>query len=835
MSHCRRLFVIISTLLLVVGTMQPAVAVREGIVPATGTFRVVSTTLTALDAFVVDDANQRVFAASRGQNTVVAFDFEGNQTAINSTLAQPSSIAVGGGNVFALLRGTGQIVRLNPLTLVAGVVVGGLANASGLAYTNGALYVSKQVGESFQNEILRVDPSSGTISRPGIVAYGNDFVLNSFQLAPDVLFATRRDTSPGGVFRFDLVTTATTYLHESPEDYTMLPDGQIVTASGISDQPGGALARNSETLRLSGRRWLIDEAMPTAFDSSAYAMTIGRNNEIQLGSNVNTAEIYRRYRLAEGTTVLPRGLATSADSRRLFVAAAFNGMVRLYALPGVSIGGEAPQATGVGSGSRADAPQAPGGSAGSDPRTAAPQTFNPPWVMSSVSDIEFGSDGFVYASDSVGGVVNAFSEDGVPMTGWRQLDGAAELAEFNGSMFAVLKTEGSIARIDRARRDATRVARNIALASGLTAANGKLWSTYYVGLYTSPVVSVDPANGAITFEPNTYAQGFNWNNVNLAEVPIGGQLWGASSYGETLTFDLETKVFESLTGGFIAPFAVSPHGATVIDGLGRRATTSPFALDGFVFPGRNHTMSGVTNEGYGLVAAMLDNELVVYDETNPGNIIFRSAAPEGYQVQRLEFRPGTNELWIGWLSLNTGRAVVFPFVVETSPSQSAVIGSETMTNEADVLVRASLASSVASAERVSPKTETPPIAAIPTTAIPTAAIPSTAIPTTDVPSAAASPVSSPIGEAQLAPEVNTGSNESGRSADAPQPIEGAIPVTVAADAPSPVPPKSQATSQATRTSAHQKKLIRPVKRSPKRPVKRPVKQSTKRAAAQQRR
>lgn len=692
--------VLLAGVLLIAAQTARVEAGRGDIVPVSGTVGVLHTSLTGVTAITVDDQNQRVYVASRADNTILALDFLGNRTAIRTTFAQPSALAVGGGAAFALLSGTGQVVRLDPATLAPTVLASGLVEASGLAYTNGYLYVFSRV-TSYQIRLKRIDAVSAAITDTPVITSDSSFELYASAQHPGIVFGTRPFISPGGIHRWDLATGELTYRHESPGRMTFLPDGQLLTSSGISDQPAGISARDPLTLESSGRLWRMTDPSivePVTWASTQSTVALGRESVVQLASITNPAQVYRTYRFLDFTDYWGPRVALTADSSRLFVVGTYNGIVDIYAVPGVGAS-SAPSAPNPAGGSVRGA--APGAQGANQSRTGAPQVNgSPPWVMKSVTDIEFAADGAVYVSDPINGVVDQFAPDGTPIHGWRYLGGVESLAELNGALYATVPREGSVARIDATRADAARVATGITGISGLTPANGKLWTTYYRQLYTSKVASVDPGTGTVWRQPDVYGNGFYWEAVSLAEQPVAGHLLGYWPYGP-LRFNFNSLSFVQDQLSLSPPFAVSPDGLTVIDGDGKRLTTTPFAPDGFVFPGSGHTISGANASGRKLVAARsntLGISLVVYDETNPGDIVYSEPTLTNYTVGRIEFRPGTTELWVsltaGTAGNSPGQAFVIPINVGPAP-YTAEIGDDSDIDLAAVFPTARLAAAIA--------------------------------------------------------------------------------------------------------------------------------------------
>ncbi len=168
-------------------------AERGDIVPISGPVGLLNTSLTSFSSVVVDDANQRVYIVSEQGNTIVAADFLGNQTAIRPTLAQPSAVAVGGGFAYALLSGTGQVVRLDPTTLAPTVLVGGLVDASGLAYAGGFLYVFSDL-DGTQNVLRKINATTGAMTATSsLLVIGLSIRTVCISAAPRISVRDRRE------------------------------------------------------------------------------------------------------------------------------------------------------------------------------------------------------------------------------------------------------------------------------------------------------------------------------------------------------------------------------------------------------------------------------------------------------------------------------------------------------------------------------------------------------------------------------------------------------------------------------------------------------------------
>lgn len=680
------------TMLLVQGlSSRPTVAAPRNEVGAlSGAFKTLTAPLGGVDAFVVDDVNKRVVAASRADNAIISMDFDGNSSLLATNMADPTALAVGDGNVFALLSGAGQVVHLDPITMAPSTIVSGLVGARGLAYSNGYLYMFTVEG-GIHRILLKINAATGAVATRFPFGPGSDYDLYAFTEVPDVLFVKSIGTT-GGLWRFNTVDGTGMSNSSIGSIPAMLADGDLAANDGSSRW----IARNAATLDLTGRRWSVTEPSTasgpsaTSLASSQLAIALGAANVIELASPVDTGFRYRRYELLNGVQIAWGRLAMSRDSSKVFAATRYNSAVRFYFLPGVGVEGGASQVSQPASSARRAAPRANGlGTV----RAAAPSAGSPTdafagWPMKDVGDIEFGTDGLVYVSDPVGDLVNAFSADGSPRSGWRELDGVDSLSELNGTMYGLLRDEGSVVRLRP--EGAVRVARNIPNPSGLTAANAKLFTSYSSESVsaTASMASVDPQSGTMWLDPPVYGEGFHSYDSLLSEVPIDGNLLGASSFARSSKYKLDSRSFTKHSLDLSLPFAVSPDGDTVITGTGLRATASTMIPDGTVFPGSRHAMSGSTASGKRYVAARdFSGALVVYDELNPANIVLQGNPPP-YQtaIVRIEFRPGTSELWIGVVDYTTRSATLY--FGDVGMSSAATIHSEFAVSEGDLAMQA---------------------------------------------------------------------------------------------------------------------------------------------------
>jgi hypothetical protein len=625
-----------------VTTAVPARADRSDIVPLAGPINIVQTPLTGVTAMLVDDANRRVYISSTEQNTVIELTFDGLLIASNNTLAAPEQMALINGIPFVTLRNTGQVVQLSPTTLTPTVMASGLTGVAGLTALNGKLYTTTQPPTSYDRALVEIEPSSGSTA---VIPISGLSKMNSLYSFPgeNVLFGTASGYSPSGIYRINPVTLTRFHLHETTGTYARLPDGDIL--AGVQ----GPVALSDSTLEANGRNWSVR----APFAANSLSVLGFQDNKLELYDTKDTHQRQRAYQFTNATLIWAVG--STRDGSQVVVAASNpQGTIDVYIAPGVRIG--SPQSAPISSTRR----PAPTAGAGNATRTAAPQTATQtaaqgPFTMKSIVDIEFGNDGRVYTSDSEGHVINVFNANAEPLAGWAGLGGVSAMTTVNGSMCATLRLEGSVVCL-RANGP-QRIARNIYFPNGLVASNGLLWTSYYGPSY-SHWMSVDPVSGAQWRQPMSEG-GFDGGYYpnQMPEGLFNGLLMASSSYSEVRMFNPATR----LVGASIAavgPIAVSPDGTFGIDQTGKRINAATMATNGMVYPGINPTISGTNPAGINYVAQTSFNEIVVYNENNPSQVIASTRPPGNTQIQRLEFRPNTNELWVG--VYNSALGIAYP-------------------------------------------------------------------------------------------------------------------------------------------------------------------------------
>jgi hypothetical protein len=728
-------------------TTLPARADRNDIVPLAGPIAFLQTPLTGVTAMLVDDANRRVYMSSTAQNTVIEFTFDGLLISVNNTLAAPEQMALINGTPYVTLRNTGQVVKLSPATLTPTVVAGGFTGIAGLAALNGKLYATTQTPTNYGRAIVEINPSTGASSVVPMTAPYIDVSLLFGFPGDNALYGTGTSGSPSGLHRIDPVAYTNVYEHDSPGSYARLPDGDIL----VGTQSLNAL--NPSTMKPSGRTWTGPAAYNanSLLDANNLSVLTVNGNALTLYDTKNTLQIQRRYQFSNVATI--SAVASTRDGSQLVAAVpSTQGTLDVYTLPGVRTG--SPQsAPAAGTTRRPALGAGAGAGAGNITRGAATQTGgNRPFIMKDISDIEFGSDG-IYTSDSTEHVIDVFNANAEPLTGWAGLGGVEAMTPANGAMCATLRLEGSIVCLGV--NGPQRIARDIYRPSGLVTRNGLLW-TSYVGTYNSFWMSVDPTSGVQWRQPVVYGEGFSNYASQIPEGPFNGLLIATKYYDTITTFNPATRV-NGANFSAAMPMAVSPNGTFGVDQTGKRFNVATMTADGFIYPGTNPTLSGTNPSGIKYVAETLGNQIVIYNEDNPAQIIKSVNIPNGITVQRIEFRPNTNELWVA---------------VYNSTLQLAYLVKGTVNNIA-LMVDSQTEVSVGTADTARlqidfdpPKTdwETAPPLSTPLmeqpTSKPTAEPPTAANPgpadsagTTSLPVSAATPVASPT-ETQIAPATS---------------------------------------------------------------------------------
>ena len=113
-----------------------------------------------------------------------------------------------------------------------------------------------------------------------------------------------------------------------------------------------------------------------------------------------------------------------------------------------------------------------------------------------------------------------------------------------------------------------------------------------------------------------------------------------------------------------------------------RLKQGSLAPNGFVYPGNLHTMSGPVSGRPPMVAALRsDGTIRVFNEANPGQVIYSLLPGDGVQFTRIEFQPGTSNLWIAVKIDNevyvTFRNIPAPAAIASFVTDSAAV-SETL-------------------------------------------------------------------------------------------------------------------------------------------------------------
>lgn len=97
---------------------------------------------TSADAWLIDTPNQHTYVASAAQDLINVFDTAGAPIAAIVNIAQPVAMTICGGNVYAGLRGTGDIVRINRGTWTTTVVASAVDRVATLMCAGTTLYAA---------------------------------------------------------------------------------------------------------------------------------------------------------------------------------------------------------------------------------------------------------------------------------------------------------------------------------------------------------------------------------------------------------------------------------------------------------------------------------------------------------------------------------------------------------------------------------------------------------------------------------------------------------------------------------------------------------------------
>lgn len=261
-----------------------AMAVCGAVLPAAASASTDLGANTGLGGIVVDDAAQHVFVSLPKANNIDEFDFSGNLVTTIHNVYGAWGMTIDGNDLYVAESTSGTIARidLTQSTPSAQPIATGLDQPMPLVMTGGKLWTTS--GDSQAAHIDSIDPTTGTVTPSSGTDYDPDLAVSAGD--PSTLFAAQDGLSRGSVYRFSVSGANAT---ETSNVYPANPYPSAVAVSA-----SGLLATG------------IDNGYSSP-DISVY----------KLGA---PAAVWTATTQASGApaTVLPHGLALSADGSKLF-------------------------------------------------------------------------------------------------------------------------------------------------------------------------------------------------------------------------------------------------------------------------------------------------------------------------------------------------------------------------------------------------------------------------------------------------------------------------------------------------------------------------------------
>jgi hypothetical protein len=630
-------------LALVVGFGFSGVALAESdradLLPLAGQSVVVDFPFGSADGLVIDDVRERIVVSSSSRNAVAMYDFSGNLLK-NATVTDPSSLTLNDGKLFAVQSSLGRIVELSTSSLDLTVLHSGLLEPRGLAFA-GPLALTT-ISDGPGQRALQYLGSSGSVRvlRPN---WGQQTELFTFPSMPNVVFGqTKRSFF---TFRFDDVSQTLLSQNSgrpvSGKVRGLLADGDLLI---------GNQAVDAQTLTPTGRIWNSFQDITTfPGDMAVSAVAVAglrseapdgplRRHELRLYSTEQPGKVLR-------TDVFEAGdveLFMARDGSRVVALES----ARMRLIPGVG-SKEIPQAPGSTS-PRGAAPQAPGGSG--DTRGSAPQVLPEPTKLSHVTDLQFDPvSGLAFAVDPIQGMVGVFSPDGLPVTTFRNIGSPRQVVFLNSNVFTFSMDESRFYELDLVSGVAKPICAPISRGySAIVAAGGRLWivrvADSTVGFF---LVGVDPLT----------CDQFQTNAISLS----GSQL--SEAIGDTFfvgpyRFNAQTRTYGNQAPNGVR--SVLPADGSYLDSVGVRRDFATDVINGGDFGRfRSTTSSGTSSNRFASVQGVRGFSLSIESETRT---LLYLLTRRPFAIQRVAFRPGTNELWVAAQDLTANEVVVGPLV-----------------------------------------------------------------------------------------------------------------------------------------------------------------------------
>lgn len=641
----RRHFVWSLAVLAIVGSTlrlesAPA-AVPRMLVPLPGNPVDVEVPFDAADALVSDDTTQRIFVLSSSSNSIAAIGFDG-RVHVTKPLAGASSLTLHGGRLFAVQTTLGRVVEINTTTLETTVFLDGIDAPMGLAFEGTHTFIGISNNRVFEF-------NGTTMFRVHNPGWGGGVGLNErvnrlfmFPEFPGQLYGS------DGNLTYRSVGGMSHLVGPSGTEMAALSDGRLFIGGG--DFSGGS-AVDPLTLAFAGNSWSAQGGWNYLFvrgvTASPDVVVQHRANssfdtmhrvELRLVSTASTSVELRRFEFDS----LGGSAFISPQSSRVIFLEKTAGRQRLRIFPGM--------------GSPA-IPSAPGASAPRSAPPAAPaSTLNgrqpvPPATGAGPARLRVSeslwfdpTSGLALVSDSVNGVVGVFGPTGRPLHSIRGLDGVRMFASLNGRVYAA---GSKITRLDVLNGLATPVCESPGFSERMVAAAGRLWFAVHPWMSTPMLYGLDPVT-------------CNRIDLPLTTPPSLSEAVGDSFFVGTRRFNASTLALTPGPSDFLGMHVL--RDGTYIGTGSQRFDFNTDAASGAFYPnGENYDVS-LGNPKRVVSKQGVPGALVrIYQYEAPGTLLRYWTPARPFVSKQIAVRPGTNELWITTLNLDTYEIHVGPF------------------------------------------------------------------------------------------------------------------------------------------------------------------------------
>jgi hypothetical protein len=685
----------VAAITLISGSAQSAMGQSaRPLVSIPGPLLTVQTNMTSFFALAMDPATGRTFVSHPDDNKITIYEPTGVPTGtVISGVAKPTDIVAVNGVVYALLEGSGQIIRIDPATQLVSVVSSGLPTPHGLGFTDGKLWTVKTTGLGWTDRIL--------LSIHPLTAAQQEFTFSSGGLAPEleriatstlhpgVLFGSYANGfSPGGLNRLVVSTGQFVHLHDTVGEVKFLGDGSLLA---VREFPNIG-SYNPVSVQPSDKRWIPtgNTASPVAYNGGLRSVAVAYGNAVTIFDAENTALWYRRFTFAPSHAIQANGLLVAPDDSRIVVvtrnsALTTIGKVTVSTLASVGLQSASSAHPVVGNTVRL--PSSPSTPLSVAARVPATQVFPPTLRMNGYSSsVAEPTSGRIFVASGVDDLIDVFGPDGRDIGSISNTANPTYLVEFNGFVYALLADQGSIVQIDPISLAISTLATGLVRPSSLAEVNGSIWTLDQASWPQGNLIQVNPISKSVIRHTSVAVYP---GSTQLFRTGIGSSLFGFALAGlydlnrvETAPTPSVTAAFAEFSGARITAVVPSRNVVLVNGEIGnsvRQFSATSMVDSGVTYPG---TWPAVSNTSGTLVVTRSGSSLTSYSFGPSPQALRTITINNTYTVVAHDFMPNSTVVW-GVLKNNTTGAHLFSILFDAQPSALAPIenGGELTTPE----------------------------------------------------------------------------------------------------------------------------------------------------------